>query len=122
MANYAKVENRIVTQVIVADQTIIDSGLFEGVWIQTSYNTKANVHYDPDGKPDGGIALRGNFAGIDYTYNEQYDVFYAPQPYPSWILNHNTWTWDASIPYPNDGKDYIWDENSLSWVITNDYL
>jgi hypothetical protein len=115
MAHFAKVKNGQVVNVIVADQDVIDSGMFGIGWLQTSYNTHGNVHYGPDGKPDGGIALRGNYAGIGYTYNEEYDVFYAPQPYPSWVLNYTTWLWEAPIPAPQDGKPYQWDEETLSW-------
>jgi hypothetical protein len=80
MSHFAKVENNIVTQVIVAEQDVIDSGLFGDPksWIQTSYNTRGGVHYGQDGKPDGGIALRGTFAGIGYSYDAVKDIFIAP--------------------------------------------
>ena len=82
------------------------------IWKQTSYNTHGNQH--PNNKP-----FRGNFAGIGYTYDSTNDVFYAPQPYPSWILNNNTWLWESPIPYPTDGKRYIWDETITNWVEHN---
>jgi len=116
MSYFAQIENGIVTQVIAAEQNVIDSGLFGIGWIQTSYNTKGGVHYGQDGKPDGGIALRGNYAGIGYTYDSVNDVFYSPQPFPSWILNTTTWLWNAPVPMPNNGKYYRWDEATLSWV------
>ena len=111
MSHFAKVENGIVTQVIVIEQDMIDSGHFghASLWKQTSYNTHGNQH--PDGRP-----LRGNYAGIGYTYDEEYDVFYAPQPYPSWVLNHTTWLWEPPVPYPNNGQPYNWDETTKSWV------
>ena len=108
MSHFAKIENGIVTEVIVAEQDVIDSGLFGSLWVQTSYNTHGNQH--PNGTP-----LRGNFAGIGHTYDAINDVFYAPQPYPSWILNNATWTWESTIPYPQDGKLYTWDESTLTW-------
>jgi hypothetical protein len=111
MAHYAKIENGIVTQVIVAEQEFINSG-YAGKpkdWVQTSYNTHGNQH--PEGRP-----LRGNYAGIGYTYDSANDVFYAPQPYPSWTLNNTTWLWEAPTPMPTDGKFYIWDELTLSWI------
>ena len=118
MSHYAKVANGIVTQVIVAEAdfftTFVDTS--PGSWIQTSYNTRGNVHYGQDGNPDGGVALRGNYAGIGYTYDQVNDVFYAPQPFPSWTLNQSTWTWEAPTPYPTDGKTYRWDEPTTSWV------
>lgn len=116
MSSYAKVENGIVVDVIVADQSVIDSGLFGTGWLQTSYNTRGNVHYGPDGQPDGGIALRGNFAGIGYIYDQTNDVFYEPKPYPSWSLDHGTWLWTAPIPAPKSGGPYQWDEQLQKWV------
>jgi hypothetical protein len=116
MSHFAKVENGIVTQVIVAEQDVIDTGIFGHGWIQTSYNTKGGVHYGQDGNPDGGVPLRGNYAGIGYVYDNVNDVFYAPQPYPSWTISAPTWTWTAPVPYPEDGKYYQWDESTQSWV------
>jgi hypothetical protein len=116
MAHFAKVENGKVVQVIVAEQDFIDSGVVGHGWVQTSYNTRGNVHYGQDGQPDGGVALRGNYAGIGYVYDVANDVFYAPQPFPSWILNNQTWLWEAPVPYPNDDKLYRWDEDTTSWV------
>jgi len=118
MSHFAKVENGIVTEVLVIEQDMIDSGHFghASLWKQTSYNTRGGVHYGPDGQPDGGTALRGNYAGIGYTYDEAHDVFYAPQPYPSWTLNQTSWLWEAPVPYPTDGKFYQWDETAKNWV------
>lgn len=97
MSHFAKVLDGKVVQVIVAEpqffSTFVDSS--PGQWIQTSYNTRGNVHYGPDGEPDGGIALRGNYAGIGYIYDAQNDVFYPPQPDASWLLNEQTWLWEA---------------------------
>lgn len=115
----------IVKEVIGADQSVIDSGSFgdPSLWWQTSYNTYGNVHYGQNGQPDGGVALRANYAGIGYTLdttvvqNGVIGVFYAPQPYPSWNLNTQTYEWQAPVPYPNDGKVYDWDEATLSWVL-----
>ena len=111
MAHFAKVENGLVTQVIVAEPDFISTGALgdPASWVQTSYNTHANQH--PEGRP-----LRGNYAGIGYTYDKLNDVFIAPQPFPSWILNIGTWTWEAPVPYPNDNKRYSWDEATTSWV------
>ena len=118
MSHFAKVENGIVTQVIVADQNFIDSGLVgdPSQWVQTSYNTRGGVHYGQDGYPNGGIALRANYAGIGYKYDALNDVFYAPQPFPSWTISAPTWTWTPPTPYPKDGNLYMWDELTLNWV------
>jgi hypothetical protein len=109
MAHFAKVENGIVTQVIVAEQDFIDSGEVGTGWIQTSYNTHGGQH--PEGRP-----LRGNYAGIGFTYDSVNDVFYAPQPYPSWSISAPTWVWQAPVPYPIDENVYEWDEPTQSWV------
>lgn len=88
---------------------------FSGLYCKrTSYNTRGNQYIGPN---PSGTPFRGNYAGIGYTYDNTYDVFYGPQPtYPSWTLSHSTWLWQAPVPYPSDGKDYYWDEATLSWV------
>ena len=118
MGHFAKVNNGKVESVIVADAAFFDNFVdtSPGTWLQTSYNTRGGVHYGQDGQPDGGEALRGNYAGIGYTYDQANDVFYAPQPYPSWTISAPTWTWEAPVPYPTDGKVYTWDEATQSWV------
>jgi hypothetical protein len=115
MSHFAKVLDGKVVQVIVAEPEFFNAFVdtSPGEWIQTSYNTHANQH--PEGKP-----LRGNYAGIGYTYDRTNDVFYAPQPFPSWILNDTSWTWEAPLSCPNDGKRYTWDEPTQSWIeVTN---
>jgi hypothetical protein len=120
MSHFAKVENRIVTQVIVIEQDVLNSGLWgdPSQWIQTSYNTRGNKHYDNLDQEDDGVPLRGNYAGIGYIYDADNDVFYPPSPFPSWVLNHDTWLWQSPIPKPSDGKEYYWDETKLSWIET----
>ena len=110
MSHFAKIENGTVTQVIVAEQDVIDSGIFGNGWIQTSYNTHGGVH------ANGGTPLRKNYAGIGYTYDEGRDAFIPPQPYPSWTLNEDTCLWDAPVARPTDGKLYSWDEATLLWI------
>jgi len=123
MGHFAKVVDGKVTQVIVAEPDFFNSFVdtSPGTWIQTSYNTRGGVHYKPDTVPpepseDQSKALRGNYAGIGYTYDAQNDVFYPSKPFSSWILDQTTWTWQPPTPYPTDGKRYIWDEPSTSWV------
>jgi len=121
MSHFCKVLDGKVVQVIVAEPdfftTFVDSS--PGSWIQTSYNTRGNVHYGPDGEPDGGVALRGNYAGIGYTYDATNDVFYAPQPYPSWTLSQTTWLWEPPVAYPTDGQRYDWDEVTVNWKLVS---
>ena len=113
MSHFAKIENNIVTQVIVAEQNVIDSGLFGTGWVQTSYNTYGGQH--PEGRP-----LRKNYAGVGYTYDSGRDAFIPPKPYASWVLNETTCQWNAPTPMPTDNKRYTWDEPTTSWVeVTN---
>lgn len=116
MAHFAQLnEENIVTQVIVvANEDTMDAegneveaigidfctNLLGGKWVQTSYN--ANI--------------RKNYAGIGFKYDADLDSFIPPQPYPSWVLNEETAQWQAPVPYPDDSKPYIWDEDSGAWV------
>jgi hypothetical protein len=111
MSHFAKVIDGIVTEVLVIEQDVIDTGLFgdPALWVQTSYNTYGGQH--PEGRP-----LRKNYAGIGYTYDADRDAFIPPQPFPSWTLNEETCLWDAPTAYPDDGQPYYWDEATLAWV------
>lgn len=110
MSHYAKVENGIVTKVIVAEQDVIDSGIFGTGWIQTSYNTQGGQH--PEMRP-----LRKNFASVGYLYDSLRDAFIPPKTYPSWILNDETCQWEPPWPPPADtGLTYEWDEEKRNWV------
>ncbi len=120
MAHFAKVVDGVVTQVIVAEpeffDTFVDSS--PGQWIQTSYNTRGGVHYNPEtGEPsaDQSKALRKNYAGIGYSYNAQRDAFIPPKPFASWLLDDQTCLWQAPAPYPTDGGRYTWNEASQTW-------
>lgn len=112
MSHFAQVQNGTVTQVIVAEQDFIDSGAVgdPSEWVQTSYNTVAGAHLL------GGVPLRKNFAGVGYTYDAERDAFIPPSPYPSWQLNEDTCQWDCPISMPQDGRDYIWNEEQQAWV------
>lgn len=108
MAHFARVVDGVVTEVIVAEQAVLDTGLFGSGWVQTSYRTRAGEH--PEGQP-----LRKNYAGIGFTYDEQRDAFIPPKDFPSWTLNEDTCTWNAPIAKPDDGKLYAWNEETTSW-------
>lgn len=119
MAHFAElnVYNLVQQVLVVSNSDIVDTNGVESeeigigflkklfgantTWKQTSYNGN----------------FRKNYAGIGYTYDEQRDAFIPPKPYPSWTLNEDTCLWESPIPYPNDGNHYIWDEETLSWVI-----
>jgi hypothetical protein len=111
MSHFAKVIDGIVTEVLVIEQDVIDTGMFGDpvLWVQTSYNTFGGQH--PEGRP-----LRKNYAGVGYTYDAERDAFIPPQPFASWTLNEDTCLWDAPVAYPDDGKPYAWDEDTLSWI------
>ena len=117
MSHFAKVVDGKVINVIVAEPEFfnhfVDSS--PGQWIQTSYNTRGNKHYDQNNQEDDIPPLRGNFAGIGYTYDHTNDVFYSPQPYASWTLNESNWTWEPPVAMPTDGKTYQWNESEQSW-------
>jgi hypothetical protein len=119
MSHFAKIDkDGIVQRVIVIEQDVLDSGNWgdPNNWIQTSYNTRGGVHYAPNSNDaDGGVALRKNYAGIGYKYDAERDAFIAPQPFPSWTLNEDTCLWEAPVAYPNDGKNYEWNEETTSW-------
>ena len=111
MAHFAKVIHGIVTEVLVIDQDVINTGVFgdPALFVQTSYNTVGGQH--PEGRP-----LRKNYAGIGYTYDAERDAFIPPQPFQSWNLNETTCLWEPPVEYPNDGKPYSWNEATLAWV------
>ena len=118
MAHFAQLNlESLVTQVIVVNNETIDNLPFpesepvgvtfcqslygpDTIWKQTSYTA----------------AYRKNYAGIGYTYDPVLDAFIPPKPYPSWLLNTTTCQWEPPVPYPTDGKNYVWDEATLSWV------
>jgi hypothetical protein len=119
MSHWAEIdENNIVTRVLVGDnndpaddegyQWLIDN--LGGTWKKTSYNTIAGQH------TLGGTPLRGNYAGIGYSYNEELDAFIPPKPFESWTLNTEKFNWDAPKAYPTDGKFYTWDEEGQNWI------
>jgi len=101
MSHFAKLENNVVTQVIVAEQNFINSGAVGDsfLWVQTSYNGN----------------FRKNYAGIGYTYDKGRDAFIPPKPYPSWLLNEDTCLWDAPTPMPADDQRYTWNEETSNW-------
>lgn len=121
MAHFAKVFEGKVVNVIVAEpefmENYVDSS--PGEWFQTSYNTRGGVHYNPEtGEPsaDQSKALRKNYAGVGFTYDETKDAFIAPQPFPSWTLNETTCLWEAPVAYPEDGgANFEWNEDNQTW-------
>jgi hypothetical protein len=101
MSHFAKVENGIVTEVIVAEQDFINSGSVGDafLWVQTSYNG----------------SFRKNYAAVGFSYDKVEDVFISPQPFPSWTLDTSDYNWICPVDKPNDTKSYNWNENTLAW-------
>jgi hypothetical protein len=101
MAHYAKVENTLVTQVIVAEaeffDTFVDSS--PGEWVQTSYSG----------------SIRKNYAGVGFTYDATRDAFIPPKSYPSWTLDEASCQWQPPTAMPDDGKMYSWNEETTAW-------
>ena len=127
MAHYAKVLEGIVETVIVAEPEFFNNFVDDspGKWIQTSYNTRGGVHYEPNSNTpssDQSKALRKNYAGIGYTYDKTKDAFIPTQQFSSWTLNNTTCLWEPPISKPSDGKPYLWNEslyqsdNTKGWV------
>lgn len=115
MAHFAELDenNKVIRVIVVSNDDCMKDGMEDeatgiafcqrllggGRWVQTSYNN----HF------------RRRYAGIGYTYDPVADVFIAPSPFPSWVLNED-YDWVAPVPYPNDGKKYWWDEDNGVWV------
>ena len=130
MAHYAIIdESNIVTYVHVGkdeSDIVLDNNGNPINWEtyynakRTSYNTNGGIHYT-NGIPseNQSKAFRKNYAGIGYYYDEIRDAFIPPKPYPSWILNEDSCIWESPIPYPNDGNNYIWNEETGKWEQTD---
>ena len=102
MAHFAKLNNNIVTEVIVAEQDFINSGAVGDsfLWVQTSYSGN----------------FRKNFAAVGYTYDKTRDAFIPPKTFASWVLDESTCKWKAPTDCPGDISDYYWDEENQEWV------
>ena len=106
MSHFAEIKDGIVQRVIVAEQNFINSGAVGDSfnWVQTSYNNN----------------FRKNFAGIGYTYDADRDAFIPPKPFASWVLDEDSCLWEAPIPRPDDGNQYVWNEETQAWDQIND--
>ena len=123
MAHYAFLDkNNIVTQVIVGvDENELIDGKSPELWYgefkgqtckRTSYNTQKNQHLD------NGTPFRGNYAGVGFFYDSEFDAFIPPKPFLSWKLNYNTFAWEAPIPMPTpeEGFAWKWSEPNQEWI------
>ena len=124
MAHFAKIDN-LGTVVFVTVGRDEDNGKELEIcartgdtYRQTSYNTRGGIYYQPNShepSEDQSKAFRKNFAGIGYTFDRDRDAFIPSKPYNSWTLNEDTCNWEAPVAYPDDGKDYKWNEETTSW-------
>ena len=128
MAHFAKLnaENYVIFVTVARDEDenreVEISQETGEIYKRTSYNTRGGIHYQGDNNSpsiDQSKAFRKNYAGIGYYYDSIRDAFIPPKPFPSWILNEDTCLWDSPIPYPNDGKMYMWNEDILNWIEIN---
>lgn len=127
MAHWSKInDDNVVTQIFITDdndkafhqQWLTDT--YGGRWIETSFNTFAGVHTDPETHvqtTDSTKAFRKNYGGIGYTYDDARDAFIPPKRFASWILDEETCVWVPPIAKPDDGQTYRWDEQTVSWVV-----
>lgn len=124
MAHFAKIESGKVTEVLVITQEEINTGNWgdPAQWVQTSYNTRQGVYYTPGtttADPDQSKAFRKNYAGYGMIWDEARNMFYWPQPFPSWTLNEQTGTWTCPIPLNVPDEDlpfWKWNETDQEWV------
>tara|TARA_B110000908_G_scaffold23094_1_gene26261 strand:- start:142 stop:468 length:327 start_codon:yes stop_codon:yes gene_type:complete len=106
MSHFAKIDNSIVAEVIVADTAFINSGAVgnPSLWVRTSYNNN----------------FRGKYAGVGDTWDSVNEMFISPQPFPSWSLSSDyTWQPPVAMPDETDGVLLSWDEGTTSWVVEN---
>ena len=123
MAHWAEIDdNNVVKRVLVTSNDEPDEGYswlvnnLGGRWIQASYNTRNGVH------AYGGTPLRGNYPGMGWIYDETLDAFLPQNPYPSWTVNTETYSWEPPVPRPEDGKPYLWIEASQEWILEPTYV
>ena len=140
MAHYAKIgiNSKVLSVEVVADADTYNADGVEDeavgiqfltrihgwpLWAKCSYNTRGGKHYDAEGNEsaDQSKAFRKNYPGIGWTWDQDKDMFYSPNSFPSWTLNETTGMWEAPTPYPSEPYPegvtwYSWDEATLSWV------
>jgi hypothetical protein len=113
MSHWAEINNNNIVLRVLVGFNYGDEGYqwlinnLGGTWIKTSYNTSGGVH------ANGGTPLNKNYAGIGYSWDGT--GFAAPQLFPSWTLDKETYLWTAPVAMPTDGKPYSWNEDSKSW-------
>lgn len=118
MAHFAKLDDQsIVIDVnVVSNETLNNLPFPESEPVGVAFLTDWSGGYTNWKQTSYNANFRKNYAGIGFTYDPVLDAFIAPKPFPSWLLNTETCQWQAPIPYPTDGKNYYWNEETQSWV------
>jgi hypothetical protein len=118
MAHFAELDDNdmVLRVIVVADEHEADGEnwchkLLGGRWKQTSYNTHKGRHTRRKSQ------MRKNYAGIGYKYDGSRDAFIPPKPYDSWVLNENTCVYESPISYPDDGREYKWNDAVKKWEL-----
>jgi hypothetical protein len=120
MAHYAFLDenNRVIEVITGVDEDIIQTDL-DGLEVGGSSEAWETWYGNFRGQVCKRTSYNGNYrknyAGIGYTYDETRDAFIAPKPFSKWVLNEETCQWEAPIPYPTDGKVYVWNNNKGEW-------
>jgi hypothetical protein len=131
MAHFAKLNTQNIVETVVVGRDDDNGKEAElsartgHIYKQTSYNTRAGVHYGSDGQPsaDQTKAYRKNYAGLGYMYDPIRDAFIPPKPYASWVLDETTCLWKAPVDMPEDAGTgdppirYVWDEVTTNWKL-----
>jgi len=79
-------------------------------------NTLLGDGVDFINRPDYDMWIQSDTANMQDTYNTATGAFTSLPPFSSWTFNETTYRWDAPVAYPDDGKNYEWDEDTTSWV------
>ena len=118
MAYFAELglDSKVISVHVVDNENLLDANGNEQEQIGIDYLTQIHGHTSWVQTFDNNN-IRKNYAGIGYEYDEVRDAFIPPKPYPSWTLDEDTCLWDSPTPYPDDGEEYLWDEDSMSWVV-----
>lgn len=130
MSHWAEIDSsNIVVRVLVGDNNDPngDEGYLwlinnlGGNWVKTSYNSFGGKRKNPEnGEMTQDLGFRKNYAGVGFMYDSEMDAFIPPKPFASWRLNEDTCLWNPPVEYPEDGKSYYWNEDSLIWVEFNE--
>jgi len=128
MTHFAKIDNSDIVVFVTRGRDEDDGKELElcartgDTYRQTSYNTRGGIHYKSNSNEpsdDQSKSFRKNYAGIGYTYDKERDAFIPPKIYNTWVLNEDTCQWQPPVAYPDDGKEYQWNEDKQKWDLSD---